>query len=85
MINKNDIKRCLKKYIKQGIKRFVIYPFGENGMNVKNILKEYYDLIPALIVDNEYTKFNSSIMDCEGLKEKYSKDMYVILTIELTI
>lgn len=81
MISKNDIKGCLKKYIKQGINRFVIYPFGENGMNVKNILKEYYDLIPILIVDNEYAKFNPSIVDREGLKENYSKDMYVILTI----
>lgn len=82
MINKNDIKGCLKKYIKHGIDRFVIYPFGENGMNVKNILKEYYDLIPILIVDNEYAKYNSSIIDYIDLKEKYSKDMYVILTIE---
>lgn len=82
MINKNDIKGYLKKYIKQGIDRFVIYPFGENGMNVKNILKEYFDIIPILIVDNEYAKFNSSIVDGERLKEKYSKDMYVILTIE---
>lgn len=65
MINKNDIKGYLKKYIKQGIDRFVIYPFGENGMNVKNILKEYFDIIPILIVDNEYAKFNSSIVDGE--------------------
>lgn len=82
MIGDKSIKNCLKGYIKKGIETFVIYPFGVNGVNVRNILKDYFDISPILIVDNEYSKYNSCISDFQTLRQNYKEDMYVILTIE---
>lgn len=84
MKNINYIRDVLKKYIDQRIERFIIYPFGANGINVKNVLKEFFDLEPSLVVDNEYSKYNSNIINKEELKNVYQKEMYLILTIENT-
>lgn len=82
MISKGAIKEELKKYINLGIQNFVLYPFGENGLNVKNILKEYFNIEPVLIIDNGYAEFNPYIDNFEKLKKVYTNDMYIILTIE---
>ncbi len=82
MIDQRNICRYLKEYISRGIDKFVIYPFGLNGINVRNILADYFDVMPVMIVDNEYSKFNAKIIDAEALKEKYDNDAYVILTVE---
>ena len=82
MLDEKNIKVCLKEYIKQGIKKFIIYPFGVNGVKVRDILRDYYNLKPILVVDNEYAKYNSHIEDFETLKKQYSEDAYIILTIE---
>lgn len=51
MYEGNYIRCILKKYIDQKIDKFIIYPFGENGVNTKNILKDFFGLdpIPALL------------------------------------
>lgn len=82
MISDKDIKALLKVYVAKGIKQFAIYPFGVNGVNVKNILQDYFDISPIQIVDNEYSKFNSKICDFQTFEEKYDSNTYVILTIE---
>lgn len=76
------VRSLLEKYISQGIKKFVIYPFGENGVTVKNVLRNYFGLDPCLIVDNECSKYNHEIVNKEALKESYRKDMHIILTVE---
>lgn len=63
-------------------KKFIIYPFGVNGVNVKNVLKDCYDLEPCFIVDNEYYRYNHNIINDDILKNVYQKEMYIILTIE---
>lgn len=82
MVNDKDVKSCLKKYIEQGVDKFVIYPFGVNGVNVRNILKDYFNIFPSLIVDNEYSKYNPYIKNFQALREQYDEDTYVILTVE---
>lgn len=82
MYSINFIRNILKKYIQNKIDKFIIYPFGANGMNVKNVLKDCFELEPDFIVDNEYSKYNSEIITKEELKKVYQKDMYIILTIE---
>lgn len=82
MYNNDSIKVILKRYIDNKINRFVIYPFGANGVNVKNILKDYFDLEPCFIVDNEYCRYNSRIIDTDTLQKVYKDDIYVIIAVE---
>lgn len=82
MYNDNFIKNILKKYIDKQVNKFIIYPFGMNGVRVKNVMQDYFDLKPCFIVDNEYSKYNQNIIDLTELKVAYKKDMHIILTVE---
>ena len=76
------IQSIIRKYIDQGVGNFVIYPYGNNGVNVKEVLKDYFNLKPCFIVDNEYHKYNSNIINFDMLRDLYEEKMYIILTIE---
>lgn len=82
MFDSGLIKKIIRQRFVEGNKRFVIYPFGENGLKVKNILYEYFGLLPVYIVDNDYADFNTNIISMNDLKEKYDDSLCVILTIE---
>lgn len=78
----NLIKKRLITYIKEGNKKFIIYPYGENGVYVKNILHDYFNISPRLIVDNTYCQYNPNIISFEQLKKEIQEDDYILLTIE---
>ncbi len=80
MLSRHGIKIIIGKYIdKTGKKRFAIYPFGENGISVKEELIERYGIKDVILVDNYYSKYNKSIMSFEELLA-YDKDRdYTIL------
>ncbi|MCI8844824.1 MAG: hypothetical protein HFI04_00355 [Lachnospiraceae bacterium] len=83
VIEENRIRAYLRKYIQcGGINNYIIYPFGTNGVKVRNILKDYYGVEPILVVDNECAKYNSEIVDFETLKKQYDGSAYIILTVE---
>lgn len=82
MYDVNFIRDSLRKYIDKKLDKFIIYPFGINGVNTRNILKDYFDLTPCFIVDNEYSKYNSAIINKHMLKDVWQQDMYIIITIE---
>lgn len=82
MYSINYIKNILKEYIDKQINKFIIYPFGVNGANVKHVLKDYFDLDPCFIVDNEFSKYNPRIINKEELKRIYKEDMSIVLTLE---
>ena len=58
MYDSNFIRNILKEYIDKKIDKFVIYPYGVNGTNAKNVLNNYFDLEPQFIVDNMYAKYH---------------------------
>lgn len=72
----------IKKYVDQKVNQFIICPFGACGVGVKEVLKDYYNLEPLYIVDNEYSKDNPAIINIDVLRDVYQKDMYVILAVE---
>lgn len=82
MFEINNICKIIKGYIDEKVEQFIIYPFGVNGLNTKNILMDFFNLHPCYIVDNEYSKYNQEIIDSSELKSVYKEDMCVILTIE---
>jgi hypothetical protein len=82
MFNGKFVIETIKEYIDKGIENFVIYPYGLNGLNVKKILWEYFDIEPRLIVDNEYANYNKNIVNGETLKQSFNNDMYIIISAE---
>lgn len=85
MYGSNYIRDIMKEYIGGRENKFVIYPFGANGVNVRNVLRDYFNIEPCLIVDNEHSKYNSKIIDKKELERVYQEDMFVILTAENNI
>lgn len=82
MFNDASVRRILKKYIDEGKKQFAIYPFGENGVSVRDCLNDCFGIEPSLIVDNVYANYNEKIVRVSDLKKSYSQDMYILLTVE---
>lgn len=76
------IKKILKKIIDQGFTNLVIYPYGENGLLVKQILQEYFSSVYYIIVDNQYCVYHKDIISFQELKRRYDESMHIILTIE---
>lgn len=82
MFKEKEIRNIIRKYVDIGIKKFVIYPFGTNGVTIKNCMQECFGISPVLIVDNTYAQYNPLIIDINKLRQCYRKDMYILLTVE---
>ena len=79
MLDEKNIKVCLKEYIKQGIKKFIIYPFGVNGVKVRDILRDYFGSFEDDIDSNKkITNLASSfyVNANKGLNLTKSKKFY---------
>ena len=78
----NEVKRILTDYISRGVSNFILYPFGNNGIWVKNILIDCFNVNPVYIVDNKYCQFNPNIISFNELITKDIDQCMIILTIE---
>ena len=65
-----------------GQRKFIIYPYGENGMLVHDYLRKLCDMEPLAIVDNALSTINPRIISYEQLSEMQLEDCCVILTID---
>lgn len=82
MFGLNEVKRILTDYISRGVSNFILYPFGNNGIWVKNILIDCFNVNPVYIVDNKYCQFNPNIISFNELITKDIDQCMIILTIE---
>lgn len=86
MFTTKHIKECIENVIISsqcmGGYKFIIYPFGENGFWIKQILKEYFGLDPYMIIDNKWSKYNTSIANTDKLRRSDVDDAYVLLGVE---
>lgn len=80
MFSEKLIRDTIKQCIDSGISKFVIYPFGENGMAVKNCMEQCFGIFPVMVVDNVYSQYNVNIFNIDGLRQNYDKDICIILT-----
>ena len=74
------INSCIAHCLKMKVKKFIIASFGEIGLTVKNILNTQFGIDEFLIIDEQKSRFNSTIispMDFEY--SDYLKDSVVIL------
>lgn len=74
-----QIKECIEKQLDKGNKKFIIFPFGSVGVQIKNTLKDLYDIDASYILDNHLYKYNSNIKQLSFLKEINSNEYTVIL------
>jgi len=78
------IIRSIDNCIKEGSEKFIIYPFGERGLYVKQVLKERYGIEPVAIIDNLLAGTNG-IVSLEALKEKKLDDIKILLAHEYPV
>ena len=68
-----------KKY-RGGVKKFILYPFGDIGRRVKSILNVFMGIQEYCIVDNYLARKYDSIKSLDDLTEKDIKDALVLIT-----
>ena len=56
-----EIKNTIEKIIRNGKRKFIIFPFGDVGMQVKNILNEVYGITDVVVLDNHLCEYNRNI------------------------
>lgn len=82
MFSEKLIRNTIKQCIDSGIGKFAIYPFGENGMAVKNCMEQCFGISSVMVVDNGYSQYNANIFSIDELRKNYDKDVCIILTAE---
>ena len=71
-------RRAINRLVEGGKKKFILFPFGERGIMVKQILSECFGIKDPIIIDNGLSKFNENIHELSVLS-KYNLDEYTIL------
>lgn len=67
----SDIRNCIEKQLNRGKRDFIIFPFGDVGIEVKNFLNNAYGITEKYLIDNHLCKYNDAI---KSLKEMPSLD-----------
>lgn len=66
-----QIKECIEQKLDAGFRKFIIFPFGDVGMQVKEVLRHAYGIEAEYVLDNKLCKYNSDIKALEFL-DKFS-------------
>lgn len=68
-----QFRNLIEKSLDNNIRNFVIFPFGETGLLVYNILINQYGIEPIMICDNKLSRYNSRIKplsECENINNR---------------
>lgn len=63
----NQIKECIEKKLDMGFRKFIIFPFGDIGMQARSVLRDAYGLEPEYILDNRLCKYNPAVKPLDFL------------------
>lgn len=82
--NEKFIKICsaIEKELNTGYRKFAIYPFGENGMRVKDILTDRYGIEDIIILDNKLCDFRTDVLSLNEIKRINFEKRTILVTIE---
>jgi hypothetical protein len=72
--------RVIKRLVDNGKDKFIIFPFGERGMLIKNILNQCFGIEEVGIIDNGLCKTNNSIKDLSALNNYDLNDCCILLS-----
>ena len=73
-----QIKECIEHKLDVGFRKFIIFPFGDVGMQVKEVLKNAYGIDAEYILDNNLCKYNSAIQTL-GFLDNVSCDKFCVI------
>lgn len=62
-----QIKECIERKLDVGFRRFIIFPFGDVGMQIKEVLRNAYGIDEEYTLDNKLCKYNPDIKALEFL------------------
>ena len=68
----------IKRLVDEGYEKFIIFPFGERGFMVKQILNQIFGITEELIIDNKLQNRGGGIRGIEALTE-YDLNKYKVL------
>jgi|GEM_PF-2517191 len=75
------IDRIIRHCLDRGCRKFIIFPYGENGLQIKNILNGAYGIRETLIIDTVKSKYNSEVMGYEDfVPTEYYDDAVLLLS-----
>lgn len=74
------IRAIIEEQILLGERKFILFPFGEQGMLVKRILNEVFGIQEICIMDNYLFKLNPNIKHLSWLKREKYKCCKVLIT-----
>ena len=75
-----QIKDFIEEKLDAGYRKFIIFPFGDVGIQVKQILNGVYGLQEEYILDNHLWKYNSQIRPLSFLNETDYADCCLLLS-----
>lgn len=73
-----QIKECIEQKLDVGFKKFIIFPFGDVGMQVKEVLRNAYGIDAEYVLDNKLCKYNSDIKAL-GFLDNVSCDKFCVI------
>lgn len=73
-------KRVIEKLISNGKREFILFPFGERGLMIKNILNNQYGIKEEYILDNKLSKLVDTIHPIEYLAQLDLNRYLILLT-----
>ena len=74
-----QIKECIEQKLDSGFRKFIIFPFGDVGMRIKEVLKNAYGIDAEYVLDNSLCKYNPNIKALEFLDNVSCDEFCAIL------
>lgn len=75
-----EFNRIIIDCLNKGGRKFVIAPFGENGMLLKQILQERYNITDVLLIDNYLYKYNDTVKQLADVNTSDIEGRFFIIT-----
>ena len=79
MTTEQSIRKCIEKAIDNNINKFIIFPYGDIGRQVNDILNNVYNIKASYIIDNHLCKYNQDIRPLSYLKNLDTEGYAIIL------
>lgn len=82
MVLSKQIRNCIEQKLDVGFRRFVIFPYGETGWQVRNVLREAYGIEAEYVLDNHLYKYNPAIKPLDFLDTVSRSGLCAVLASE---
>lgn len=76
------ISNCIKNEMAKGCREFAIFPFGEKGVQIKNILETQFGIREVTKIDNILCKYNEDIFSVDEILSKTDKKFTLLFSCE---